>query len=512
MGSSCSVLDGSLAVRGFRHSREVIRTAAATSLILRWMASPWDLWPWWSMSLPGRGFTVLHAFLDFLSLKVRVGLGPALRESLILRMLVRVQAIPASPAWRGSLILRALDLSAGASRGNLSWGPALALGLVLFLVPFVPTTVTVILVWGSGALCLGLRLLGTRFFIPRGLVAPGVAFTVVLCLSTVTSVSPSSSLEALVLWASYILLAALLAMSLDDMAKVGFVLLCLLASASLSGAYGLYQFSRGIETQSAWLDKEAAKVIQTRAYSVFDNPNMFAAYLAFLLPLAAHLFLNTPRWPSRVLLLPIGILMVGGLAFTYTRGAWVGSAVGLAALGLLRDRKILLVMLVVMVAAPLLFPSTVLDRVATIGSLEDSSNLYRLTIWRATWLMAKDYWASGVGLGPVPYTLVYPLYEIAGTPTVHAHNLYLQVLVEMGLPGLLVFLWLMRNVFRSGLSLRGNPYHSGIVLALVAGLVGQVVYGLADNIWYSPKNLFLFWAVVGMIAACSAAVRSVESP
>jgi O-antigen ligase len=455
---------------------------------------------------------MFYALLDFLSLRVRTGLHPALKASIALRMLAYAQAMPASPAWRGSAILRALDLSAGASRGRVSWIPAMVLGTVLLLVPFAPTAVSVMLVWSCGALCLALRLWGNRFFFPRGFVAPGVAFIVVLCLSTVTSLSPGSSLEALVLWATYVLLAALLAMSLDDMGKVGFVLLCLLVSASLSGAYGLYQFSRGIETQSAWLDKEAAKVIQTRVYSVFDNPNMFAAYLAFLLPLAAYLFLNTPRWSSRILMLPVGVLMVGGLAFTYTRGAWVGSAVGLAALGFLRDRKVLLAMLAVMVAAPFLFPSTVLDRFSTIGSLEDSSNLYRLTIWRATWLMVKDYWASGVGLGPVPYTLVYPLYEIAGTPTVHAHNLYLQVLVEMGLPGLLVFLWLMRNAFRAGLSLRGSPYHSGIVLALVAGLVGQVIYGLADNIWYSPKNLFLFWAVVGMIAASSAALGSVESP
>lgn len=501
-----NIMSGSLLLRGIRSLGVVLSGSRESSVVLRAMNAPWDLWQCWPYSLLGRLSVGAGTGFRRIGSNARQGAEPCLAGSTALPRIRWIAAIPETPVWNGSLVVRALDLSAGSHKGSVPWILTLSLGITLFLIPFVPTVLTVALIWAMGLLVLVVWMYGYPLRFPRSLVVPGVVFLVVLLLATITSVGLYHSMEALSLWVSYLLLAFLLSVSLDDMEKVCFVLLCVLVSASLAGGYGLYQFSRGIETQSGWLDKEAAKSIQTRAFSVFDNPNMFAAYLAFLVPAAAYFFLNAKRWTSRLVVFALGVLLAGGLAVTYTRGAWLASAIALLILGLLRDRKVLLLMLLVMVAAPLLFPATIVDRVATIGSLDDSSNLYRITIWKAALLMVKDYWASGVGLGPVPFALIYPLYEIAGTPTVHTHSLYLQIMVETGVLGLLIFLWLLRAVFKEGLTVSGNRYHSGITTALVAGLAGQMIYGLFDNIWYSPKNLFLFWSIAGIIVASRAAL------
>lgn len=506
MKSLRDIASGSLLLRNIRGLGVILHRSLETSVVLRVMTDPWDLWQCWPYSLPGRLIAGTGSNLERTGSNLRQGVESCIGRSRVLPALKRITTIPTTPAWKTSVAVRALDLSAGTHEGSVPWLMTLSLGVTLFLIPFIPTILAVVLIWATGLLAFGFWLWGYPLRFPRSLVVPGVMFLVVLCLTTVTSVGPYHSLEALLLWASYLLLAFLLSVSLDDMEKLCFVLLCVLVSASLAGGYGLYQFSRGIETQSGWLDKEAAKFIQTRAFSVFDNPNMFAAYLAFLVPVVAYFFLNAKRWASRLMVFALGALIAGGLAVTYTRGAWLASAMALLVLGLLRDRKVLLLMLLVMVAAPILFPATIVDRAATIGSLDDSSNLYRIAIWKATLLMIRDYWASGVGLGPVPFSLVYPLYEIAGTPTVHTHSLYLQIAVEMGILGLLIFLWLLRAVFKEGLTASGNPYHVGIIAALIAGLAGQAVYGLFDNIWYSPKNLFLFWTMAGIIVASRAAL------
>ena len=85
-------------------------------------------------------------------------------------------------------------------------------------------------------------------------------------------------------------------------------------------------------------------------------------------------------------------------------------------------------------------PSVVGTRIASIGSLEDSSNAFRVSIWIASLQMIRDY-AHRCRSRAIAFSRVYRDYMIAGTPALHAHNLYLQVGIEMGIVGLLLLVW-----------------------------------------------------------------------
>ena len=52
----------------------------------------------------------------------------------------------------------------------------------------------------------------------------------------------------------------------------------------------------------------------------------------------------------------------------------------------------------------------------------------------------KGLLANGVGLGLVAFSRVYRDYMIAGASAIHAHNLYLEVGLEMGIVGLFALL------------------------------------------------------------------------
>ena len=70
--------------------------------------------------------------------------------------------------------------------------------------------------------------------------------------------------------------------------------------------------------------------------------------------------------------------------------------------------------------------------------------LERLAHWQAAADMARDDLWTGVGFGN--YAAAYPRYALINWPDAlgHAHNYYLNLLAEVGLPGLLAYLifWL----------------------------------------------------------------------
>ena len=201
------------------------------------------------------------------------------------------------------------------------------------------------------------------------------------------------------------------------------------------------------------------------------------------------------------------VLGVLGLSFlclilTFSRGAWLGLAASVVIFSLLKAPVILILIIAAAAVAPAFLPSVVYERIASIGSLEDSSNLYRLTIWTAALRMFKDYWLTGVGLGSTAFALVYRNYMIAGASAVHAHNLYLQISLEMGIIGVFALIWMAFRGFSQALSSIERPWKMSYVLAGIAtGLLGHLFHGLFDYVWYSPRIVMAFWMLSGMMSA-----------
>jgi len=151
-------------------------------------------------------------------------------------------------------------------------------------------------------------------------------------------------------------------------------------------------------------------------------------------------------------------------------------------------------------------PPVVMNRIASIGSLEDSSNAYRITIWIAALRMIKDYWLTGVGLGLTAFSRVYRDYMIAGASAIHAHNLYLEVCLELGVIGVFSLLWMVFRGFSEALSnVTMNDKMSYIAAGILAALAGHLFHGLFDYVWYSPRIVMAFWMYLGMMSALTSA-------
>jgi putative inorganic carbon (HCO3(-)) transporter len=391
--------------------------------------------------------------------------------------------------------------------------PLWGLYLVLAGLPFFPTTLLGLLLIGTIAVAVGKGLLAQKkVLVSTGVDIPTIAFFVLVLLAALFSVARSGSLSVLPLYGLYFI-AFYLASVLPRPRDISWLLGGLLLAGALSALLGLWQYKSGIQTSLSWIDIKQAEDIRTRIFGPFDNPNIFAEYLTFILPAGLVLLVTERRWLGRVIWGTVLALAAAALVLTFSRGGWLAAVAAVLVLGLLWEPRLLVAVAALTVLMPTVASDQVMQRASSIGSLEDSSNTFRLSIWVAALSMIRSYWFTGIGLGTAAFNQVYPQFMIAGTPAIHTHNLYLQLALELGMPGLLVFLWLLVAVLAR--SLRALPRLSyrnrGVLTALMAGLAGFLLHGAVDNVWYSPKLALLFWVMLGLTVSLGKEVYSPAS-
>ena len=87
----------------------------------------------------------------------------------------------------------------------------------------------------------------------------------------------------------------------------------------------------------------------------------------------------------------------------------------------------------------------------------------------------------------------------------HAHNLFLQITIELGIAGLLVFSILILMLVRSSFSFfrkRSLRHFSSVSgLLCLSALMALLLNGMTEYVWYDNRIYLLFWLVAGLITA-----------
>jgi putative inorganic carbon (HCO3(-)) transporter len=129
----------------------------------------------------------------------------------------------------------------------------------------------------------------------------------------------------------------------------------------------------------------------------------------------------------------------------------------------------------------------------------------RVEIWSRALYAIQDFPFTGCGLGTFREVvwLLYPLFTIPpSTDVAHAHNIFLQVALDVGLPGLASYLALLGQAgYSAWVAARAGGGYRAPALGLLGGLVGLHVYGLADALAPGSKPALLFWMALGLLAA-----------
>jgi putative inorganic carbon (HCO3(-)) transporter len=101
--------------------------------------------------------------------------------------------------------------------------------------------------------------------------------------------------------------------------------------------------------------------------------------------------------------------------------------------------------------------------------------------------------------------VLYPLFTIPpDVDFAHAHNHLLQVALDLGLPGLIAYLslWLTSAVMLHRIWSCSQGWEGRLwVLGLGGSMLGYFIYGLTDAVALGAKPGFLWWYLLGLIAA-----------
>lgn len=274
----------------------------------------------------------------------------------------------------------------------------------------------------------------------------------------------------------------------------------------ISSLYAVYQRIQGVAVNAAYVDLSVNEGMPGRVDSFFDNPNTFAQVLILLLPVVLGLFLCEKRPLLR--LAAAGSFAVGAaaLGMTYSRASWIGIACAMAvAVFLWRPRLIPLFLAGCVLAVPLL-PQSILNRILTITNTSDSSTSSRIPLYEAAVGVIAQSPITGAGLGTAAvqqFIRENQLYH-ARAPFVHAHNIYLQVWIEMGLFGIVSFVGAMLlNIKNAARAVRrcADSDARTLTCAAASALCGIMVAGLADYPWNYPRVMSIFWFVFALSLA-----------
>lgn len=380
---------------------------------------------------------------------------------------------------------------------------------------------------------LGLVLLGTVWlFSVYVLPLPATPFNLVLCLWAITvivgivvSADPGETLPkatGLILGLGAWRLVVMTARTRRAALAVAVLLLLLSLAFSVVGIFGLQEFPK-IPALAQLNPFQPGELPGFNGLVV--HPNQLAGLICLFLPLLASLLIAPPvEFSSRLgraVIFLATLWTVWILLLTQSRGGWIGTGAGLIVLLFLwimvlpRSRTRLALAAVFTTIAVLGFalvlwigPGTLRDvwlnppQETAVGTLTTLN--FRKDLWPWAVTAVADFPLSGVGLGAFR-EVAFRLYPLSMSPSfdiAHAHNIFLQTALDVGLPGLVAYLALLFVAAAVGwrVARRGAGYRS-ISLGLLAGLAALHVYGLADALALGSKPGVVFWLGLGLLAA-----------
>jgi O-antigen ligase len=331
-----------------------------------------------------------------------------------------------------------------------------------------------------------------------------VGYLLLAVYSTALSPYRHQSIQWLVVLCSYAILLYLIVFFVTRWEHITGLLGILVALGLLEAIWALIQGWQGV----------------ARPTGTFFNANFLAGYLASIWTIVfgglcflklRHEQGSEPIHPK--LFRPVAVGLLGILATVLLAIVSTGSRGGMAAvmigaggvLGMRYGRRAIGAIMIFLLIV-LIVPNPVRDRFWS--QYKDNPIGYaRWQIWKSSLQTIGEH-PSGVGLGLYQY--VYPRYAapVEGMITRYgnvahtAHNEYLQMGVELGMPSMLIFLWGVWLIGREvvvALKQRMKGWQRGVLVGSSVAVGGILAQGAVDSNLHEPAIVIVLVLCVGII-------------
>ncbi|KKS68832.1 MAG: Heptosyltransferase family, partial [Parcubacteria group bacterium GW2011_GWA1_42_7] len=267
--------------------------------------------------------------------------------------------------------------------------------------------------------------------------------------------------------------------------------------------YG-HSFGRLVVENPSWYAEVRGETIM-RAVGVFPDPHMFSFFLGFGALFALSVVIFYPK--RKIFSFFVFIVCSLTLFLTFSRGGYLGFLAGVCALIVVswpklsvKAKKLFRVSLLAATVCVFIWGGPVASRFISSFDSNEGSNAGRLEIWREVVYLSRDSFWTGAGLGNYPLLLnPYENYRSAVT----SHNLYLDILVETGVFGLIAWIVFLFYCFKN--SLRQIRSEEAIARVFGAGCFGFFVYFSVHSFFetaiFNPTILAFLMIAAGLSAS-----------
>jgi len=255
-----------------------------------------------------------------------------------------------------------------------------------------------------------------------------------------------------------------------------------------------------------WIFKQHFIQHQDRVFGLELDPNYEALGLVMVIPLAVWLGRHEPLvWPRRLALFSVPVLVYATLLTESRGGALALALLGFAGFVRLKRKGVILIACAAALpTAAMVMPEGFISRIQSTqisgipGNGDEESSRIHFELARSGLLMMAASPAMGVGLGRFPKEVEKynpRLVNLTGRPFI-AHNTYLQIGAECGMPVLAIWLALMAggiaNLWRVERLVRGERMGDLAVAMRFALLAYSVTALFLTAEWVVPYWLMIF--------------------
>jgi probable O-glycosylation ligase (exosortase A-associated) len=265
--------------------------------------------------------------------------------------------------------------------------------------------------------------------------------------------------------------------------------------ASLATSYGV------IEMHFNGTPEELVEGYRAGWIEVYADPNRAAMNIGLIIPLAvAFVARKESSWLWRAACVAAVAMAVVAIVFTYSRGGFLGLAVAMTVWALREQKKLRSVMLgsVLAMGLAIFAPQSFWERNETVTSFhEDASAMGRVYAWQVASRISLDRPLLGVGAGA--FRFAWPLYAPPeATRAYVAHNIFLDVIGELGWVGLLFFLTFVSSATAGAFAASRHRDVGWLARALAASLAGYLVCNVFSG-YILSAHLHVYFG----LAACA---------
>lgn len=243
----------------------------------------------------------------------------------------------------------------------------------------------------------------------------------------------------------------------------------------------------------------------------YHNVNIFAGILMCIMPFLIEKILYEKKSKKESIILSlIFIICLAGLLLTFTRGAWLTLIVVLFLMLISKKyRKVIIAFLALFVVAAKPLISFILQRGTSTSILNNQSAIARLqSIFNSLYMMSLYPFGIGSGNYENMYkkNLIDSYYfipenirqqiSVANYSLENAHNLWLQIGVDLGIICLIVFLIIFINRIKS--SVKVFDCKKGLTVSLIVYILFSLITGIEFDHKGVITEALIIWLIFAM--------------